>query len=278
MPQVHLTPEKITHPFQLMAAWFVMLILLVGALLTGAAKIETPAWIPGFLVISCVSLSILVMAAVFVMLTRYRPHLQGPREYFEWLKEERRFRVQSIQTVELQEATGPVVGPPSADVIVPRRRRPRRRPVTTFRLSNLEGAGAVLESLSESGFRAKIYNRSEDESNEPEDQPYGEKSEHAAIWVGSNVPADVAIKSIKSVVKIWTHLCYMAISGEHGENPPDEIHYEMFFGGATGTAINDGLKKWTLAEIAAIPDHLALADFQSLIREKYKKVQNSETF
>ena len=57
-----------------MAAWFVMIVLLVSILLTAAANIKKPTWAAGFLVISSVCLAVIVMLAVFVMLTVFRPH------------------------------------------------------------------------------------------------------------------------------------------------------------------------------------------------------------
>jgi hypothetical protein len=265
--EVRLKPEKITHPFQLMAAWFVMLILLVGVLLTGAARIDSPKWIPAFLVISCVGLSILVMAAVFVMLTRFRPHLQGAKEYFEWLKDERRFRIQTVQTVEVRQTEGTVLEAPTAGSRRVRRRRSRDRTTTTFQVANLEGVDEVLGALSRLGFHANIFKRYEDD--EPGDESYEEKSESTTIWVGSKVSPHVAALAIKTVVKIWPHLRYMSIPGDLGEEPPEEIHYQIFFGGATNTAISDGLIKWTQTEIEAIPDQLSPENFHKLIRAKY---------
>ena len=80
-------PEKITNPIQLMAAWFVAAVLLDGALLWAASVIEKPDWIPGFLCSSAVAIAILAMIAVFLMLTKFRPHLQGPKEYSRWLRD-----------------------------------------------------------------------------------------------------------------------------------------------------------------------------------------------
>src|ERR1035438_4084294 len=108
-----ISPEKITHPFQLMAAWFVMLLVLVSLLLAAADKIASPAWASGFLVISAVVLSILVMSAVFLMLTMFRPHLQGPKEYAEWLKDERRFGKGLVRAPRLDSASMPIVKMPS---------------------------------------------------------------------------------------------------------------------------------------------------------------------
>ena len=266
MREVRLAPEKITHPFQLMAAWFVMLILLVGVLLSGAAKIDNPKWIPGFLVISCVGLSILVMAVVFVMLTRFRPHLQGAKEYSEWLRDERRFRIQAIQTFEVRTTEDAQLSETASGTAISKHRRSRRSSTVTFEIVNFKKSDEVLAALSRAGFPAHIFDR--DENEEFEDQLY-EESEGAAIWVGSKVPARSAVLSIKTVVRIWPHLRYMAIPGDHREEPPEAVHHQMFFGGSTTTAISDGLMQWTVAEIEAISDQPTLEDLHKLIRAKY---------
>lgn len=267
MREVRLTPEKITHPFQLMAAWFVMLILLVGVLLSGAAKIDSPKWIPGFLVISCVGLSALVISAVFAMLTRFRPHLQGPKEYFEWLKDERRFRIQTVRTVEVRETENPVLEGPVSDSHRVTRRRSRSRTATTFQISNLEGGDLVAADLNGLGFQGQIYDRNDED--ETIEQSYEEKSKYASIWIGSRVSPRDAVLSIKTVIKTWPHLRYMSIPGDRNEAPPEEIDHQMFFGGATRTAIEDGLSQWTRAEMEAIPDDLPAEEFHKLIRAKY---------
>jgi hypothetical protein len=47
MTGTKLNPEKITSPFQLMAAWFAMLVLLISILLTAAVNITKPDWAAG---------------------------------------------------------------------------------------------------------------------------------------------------------------------------------------------------------------------------------------
>lgn len=76
MSGTKLIPEKITSPFQLMAAWFSMLVLLVGVLLAAAIKIEKPEWAAGYLVICSTILIMVVLGCVTLMLTKFRPHLQ----------------------------------------------------------------------------------------------------------------------------------------------------------------------------------------------------------
>jgi len=263
-----LNPEKITHPFQLMAAWFAMLIILVGVLLAGASRIATPPWIPGFLVVSSVGLSVLVMIAVLLMLTRFRPHLQSAKEYAEWLKDERRFRGQSRQTLEIREVRedtavlAPLVGQDLSDI------RLFRQIATHFvEVSNLTGSQDVLGGLRRLGFRAEIY-RSEQEAA---DAGKLEEADHTAIWIGARVPPRVAILAIKTVVGLWPYLRYMHLSSDSTSRyePPDYIHDQLFFGGATRTAEDLGLGAWMPSEIAAVPDDTGMKQFHDLIRSKY---------
>ncbi len=257
MRGVRLNPEKITHPFQLMAAWFAMLLILVGTLLVAAARIETPKWIPGFLVISAVALSILVMLAVFTMLTRFRPHLQGPREYAEWLKDERRFTGQTVRMIEV-----PKIQEIPSESSLTRAESVVRSKVE---ISKLRRAGEVLKALRQLGFPVSIYHSVLDEG---ERGLFQDAAKHAAIWIGARVTPQDAVLAIKTVVKIWPHLCYMHLSTDGG-SPPDEIHDQMYFGGATSTAEGYKLRRWTTAEIEAIPDAITIEHFHELVRTKY---------
>lgn len=265
MRGTRLDPERITHPFQLMAAWFAMLIILVGILLAAAAKIENPAWIPGFLVASSIVLSVLVIAAVFLMLTRFRPHLQEGKEYAEWLKDERRFRGQALQTLEIKEIqTSPAALSPSREPDLSDFRLFRHIATQVIEVSNLEGVNEVIGSLRRLGFKADIYRERDESGSYSED-----KSEHAAIWIGSRVPPHVAVLAIHTVIGIWPHLRYVHLSGDVEVEPPDYIHDEIYFGGATSTARRYGLKSWRAEEIARIPADIEVEEFHELIRSKY---------
>lgn len=79
-------PYKITKPIQLMAVWFVGLILLETTLLTAAAKIIEPSWITPFLVIAAIIFVPIFIVAVFLMQTVFRPQLQEDAYYHKWLK------------------------------------------------------------------------------------------------------------------------------------------------------------------------------------------------
>jgi hypothetical protein len=288
-----LNPEKITHPFQLMAAWFVMLILLVGTLLTAAVRIDKPTWAPGFLVVSAVVLSMAVMAVVFTMLTRFRPHLQGPKEYAAWLKDERRFSFETLRTVEIREtsvATAVVTG--EAHVEIANEQIGSRRFLTGVQqdreeleagcsvvgneiadacqypvwVSNIRRTGPVLVALRELGFKADVYRL---DSSRPNDgEPLDNAPAHAAIWIGSRVPPRIAVPAIKRVAEIWHHLRFLHLSVDGG-NPPDEIHDQLYFGGSTSTAVEYGLLRWTPKELRRLPEDVSIEDFHKVVRAKY---------
>jgi hypothetical protein len=78
-------PHKITKPIQLMAVWFVALLLIDSLLLTSAKFITSPDWIPPLLVISAVIFVPLFVGGGFLMLTVFRKELQEDQFYSEWL-------------------------------------------------------------------------------------------------------------------------------------------------------------------------------------------------
>jgi len=78
--------HKITKPIQLMAVWFVALLLIDTAFLTAATKINSPAWLAPSLVISAIAFVPLFLAGVFLMQTVFRKELQDDPFYSEWLK------------------------------------------------------------------------------------------------------------------------------------------------------------------------------------------------
>ncbi len=78
--------HKITKPIQLMAVWFIALLLIDSAFLTAAAKITTPSWLAPTLVISAIAFVPLFLLGVFLMQTVFRKELQDDQFYSEWLK------------------------------------------------------------------------------------------------------------------------------------------------------------------------------------------------
>ncbi len=279
MNETRILPEKITHPFQLMAAWFVMLLILDTIFLTSAASIHDPTWAPDFLVISSGLFTALVMFLVYRMLTKFRPHLQDSKEYAEWLKDEQRYRgekksetkrikvLPSKKTKSLVtnfQLSAPESKETDGNEIAKKDIISTYIDLTTYpiSISYVEGERDILSALRNLGFRADVYEVFVD------CERYEDKSKHTAIWVGSRVPSIVAVLAIKTVLPIWPHLKYISITGEDS-SPPDEVLNQVYIGGSTNTAKEHGLMPWSADDIKDIPDDISLSHFHKLIRTKY---------
>lgn len=85
MDSQKIEPHRITKPIQLMAVWFVTLLLMDSSLFAAAKLITEPDWIPPLLVISAICLIPLFVGGVFLMQTVFRKELQEDQFYSEWL-------------------------------------------------------------------------------------------------------------------------------------------------------------------------------------------------
>lgn len=256
MAGTKLTPEKITSPFQLMAAWFSMLILLVSVLLTAAAKISTPPWAAAYLVIFTSIVILLVLGCVTLMLTVFRPHLQEGKEYAQWLRDKNTY---------------------SAGLLVREQPSPNRIPAAARgkKIADEEGifpvhvngdapgAKDVVRALRRAKLRAETYSDAYDRVDEPD-----RLEEHEAIWVGYRVPVSEAVRAIRVSLDKWPHLKYLHLSND-SDAPPDEVHGEMFIGGSSSTARDYGLRPWCREELESLTEDMSREAFHHAIRDKY---------
>ncbi len=120
----------------------------------------------------------------------------------------------------------------------------------------------MVDALGHAGFAADI-NREVFPEEDPKTNEY-----HTAIWVGYAVPAMVAIESIKIAASHWPHLKYMHLSND-GITPPEYVHRQMYFGGATSTAKKYELLSWSHEELIALDEKMSQKQFHQLIRKKY---------
>ena len=252
-PQI--IPEKVTSPFQLMAAWFVMLVLLSSVLLTAASKIDKPDWAAGYLVIFTSTLVLLVIGCVTLMLTKFRPHLQDGKEYAQWLKDKGRYS-EGIIVKENKATSAPVKA--SSNII-----KHKPLPITNVDISvvNAFDSGEMLKVLKDNGLNADIY--------QPDTKPYVNHSTQEAIWLGSFVHPAVACRVIKTAIKQWPHLKYVHLSNDGGGNPPDEVHDQIFLGGSTSTAKEYGLKKWTHQDFEKLSESMNGKELHAIVRKNY---------
>ena len=255
-----ITPEKITNPIQLIAAWFVMLILLVGLLLGAAIKITEPSWVTGYLVISVSILILIVVVFVFLMLTKYRPHLQDSEKYAIWLKDKNKY-VETNQPSETPNITKipelePTVGnTPQEQIEFIKKARS-----CNVEVINTDNADLLLKSLLKVGFSASMYNSTYFKD--------GFKISNATgVWIGSNLEPEAVLTAIEIAVTHWPQLKYLFLSSDGGG--PEYTHDQLFIGGDESVAKNKGLNEWTIAEIQSIPKNITLENFHKCIRNKY---------
>ncbi|PKG85741.1 hypothetical protein CXF85_02830 [Colwellia sp. 75C3] len=261
MSDSNLMPDKIKSPIQLMAAWFVMLVSVITALLTTAVQIEKPCWAAGYLVISSSVVIIIVIGCVFLMLTKYRPHLQDAKEYAEWIKDQGTYSngliVQNERTV-----------PNNADGINESGDH-ETSDINNVSVSVIDifGCTEIVESLKNKRFNVDVHPHRHEEfdKREPLDSIKGKQE---GIWIGSRVDADVAIKAIEVAIKVWPDLKYIQIPSDAG-NPPDHINDQIFIGGASSTPIKRGSRPWSLEELKTLKVDMDISDFHQKIRAKY---------
>ncbi len=259
MAQPELNAEKITSPIQLMAAWFVMLILLSGVLLTAASQIEKPDWAAGYLVVFCSLVVIAVITCVTLMLTKFRPHLQDGKEYAEWLKDQNTYS-EGIRPQDTQPTK--IIGDPSNEL----EKELDISDPSEVRISVLEVVGGIniVERLKNIGLNADLY-----ELKGPSKETSLDNIEnHQGIWVGHRVPSEVVIRAIKEAIRIWPELKFIHISGDRNL-PPDYIHDQVFIGGANSAAKHYKISPWSTSELEALNENISLKKFHALARAKY---------
>lgn len=260
MSGTQLAPEKITSPFQLMAAWFAMLVLIVSVLLTAAGNIEKPEWAAGYLITFSSVVILVVISCVLLMLTKYRPHLQDGKEYAEWIKDQGVYSSGYIKKLSVSPAS-------EKQDLMNLQPTPATTSINNVLVSVIDALGSVniVETLKNQGFNAEIY-ESKYEKNKSIIESI--KGNHEGLWIGKRIDPKVAIKAIKTALNIWPELKYIHLASDKSD-PPDYVNDQIFIGGATSSAIRAGTKEWRIDELLSLDENMSLNDFHKKIREKY---------
>lgn len=107
-------------------------------------------------------------------------------------------------------------------------------------VSYVNGSRQFVKDLNRKGYKAEIYFGADGKSAQLK-----KYIEHEAIWIGRRVPVDFAIEIIKMAIKKFPHLKYIDLSPDFA---PEYVHDQIYIGGATSTALEDGLKKLTSSD------------------------------
>ncbi len=258
MANTPIIPEKVTRPFQLMAAWFAMLVLLVSIFLAAAAKITHPDWAAGYLIVFSSVIVLIVISCVLLMLTKFRPNLQDGKEYAAWLKDKNAY------------SSGYLIKPKAAKQVLVSSGRTgattQRMTTKAFLTSVVDAVDSqeLVESLKNKGFNAEVYRETPQKSEASLDS----MENNEGIWIGSRVDARSAIQVIKLAVTHWPDLKYLHLSNDGGE-PPDYVHEQLFLGGSSSTASRYGLQKWSNEQLLELDESMSSEAFHSAIRSRY---------
>lgn len=85
MSHQRIRPEKVTRPFQLVAALLVFVILLDGLFLGAAELIAEPSWAADLLVAASIAVVPILLLFAFLLITRFRPAMQEDQYYAAYL-------------------------------------------------------------------------------------------------------------------------------------------------------------------------------------------------
>lgn len=128
----------------------------------------------------------------------------------------------------------------------------------TVDISCMPKSDLLARRLNSMGYSSKVYQL-----------PFGTSSSlsslagHTAIWMGDEVPAEMAVQVVKTSRELYPHLKYICLN-DAKDGAPNYVKYQIFIGGATSTAKERGLKPLLprdFARLYQITDQKALHAF-----------------
>jgi len=130
-------------------------------------------------------------------------------------------------------------------------------------VSNLNNAKSLINILNKKGYLAEIYCFSSVEENKNNDN-----LDYKSIWLGKNVPLEIASDAIIISKNFYNHLEYIHVSEEE-TNIPNYVHNQIFIGGATSTAEDYGLEPLSKDDFESIKDKDTLVELHKFIKTFY---------
>lgn len=91
-------------------------------------------------------------------------------------------------------------------------------------------------------------------------------ADHQAIWLGANVPVEMATDVIRTAKKYYPHLKYIEIS-DCSDGAPEHMKDLVFIGGATSTARENGLKPLSEANFEQLYKMKSSAALHAYVRK-----------
>ncbi|MCG2616976.1 hypothetical protein LZZ85_21950 [Terrimonas sp. NA20] len=123
-------------------------------------------------------------------------------------------------------------------------------------VSNFANANALVRKLRKKGYSAEIYEPLRGISNH---------KDHKCIWLGYKLPLRHAKDVISLAIETYPHIEYIDLSNSDDTSPPFQVHYQIFIGGATSTAIHRGMKPLQKKDWLQLTEAVTLAELHRYI-------------
>lgn len=126
-------------------------------------------------------------------------------------------------------------------------------------ISPIKNCYGLMEVLQDRGYDASIYTMAF-----ISDDFESQHTQHEAIWLGCNVPVDMAVDVIKLAKSFFPHLKYIELSNTD-RFVPDEVHNQIYIGGASSTARERNLKTLTSADFEKLYTMKDISELHSFV-------------
>jgi len=162
-----------------------------------------------------------------------------------------------------------VPAPPSKlEEDVTRAIRVRDRSIYQVLVAWLHDARGLVTKLESNGFAAQIYEAEYNDVGEAAEGEEDSPENSQAIWLGAKIPPAIAIEAISIAVEYWPFLRYVHLSSDSAA--PDESDFQMFFGGATRSAVEMyELSPWTQRDFSDLKTNMSIQEFHKYVRARY---------
>ncbi|MCM2358208.1 MAG: hypothetical protein NDI77_08660 [Geobacteraceae bacterium] len=103
-------------------------------------------------------------------------------------------------------------------------------PPATFivEVADIEKSGELVNTLKARGIAAEIF---------PKNIRVENAQTNRVIWLGKNVPLEMARVAIREALIFNPHICYVHLVGDRGEKPPERVNNTIHVGGSEEAAL-----------------------------------------
>lgn len=125
-------------------------------------------------------------------------------------------------------------------------------------ISPMYNCSKLLEELLKQNYIASIYRVGSDKK-------FVSNIEHEAIWLGCEVPLDMAVNVIRMAKRYYPHLKYLQLSDDK-EVAPEYVKYQIYIGGSTSTAKERKLRVLSESDFEKIYSFNNIKEFHDYIK------------